>query len=644
MNDNCESCKVKDHEHEHTHAHAEGGDGCDCGHKHGKETTKLEIVRLLVGAVLFAISFFVPDGWAKGIVCGCAYLILGYKVIISAFSGKSFMDENALMLIASAGAFAIKDFSEAVAVMLFFQVGEFFQDLAVNRSRKSISSLMDIRSDTANLIVDGETVVKKCEEINVGDIILISAGEKIPLDGIVIDGSTTIDTSALTGESLPREIKAGDNILSGAININGTIKVKVTKLFGDSTVSKILELVENATSKKAPAEKFITKFSQYYTPIVVALATLVIVIPPLFFGEEWKEWIYRGLSFLVVSCPCALVISVPLSFFAGIGGASRQGILVKGANYMEVLANTNTVVFDKTGTLTKGKFAVSKIDSKLSDNEILRITASVENYSSHPIAQSIITAYGKDVDESVIKNVEELAGLGVSAKVDDTKYYVGNQKLMTKLNLNAETATEVGTIVYVAKEDEYLGYILIQDQIKEDAEEGLSQLHKIGVINTVMLTGDNKSTGEVVAKRLGIRHAFTELLPADKVSKVEELLEKQVGKEKLVFAGDGINDAPVLAMADIGIAMGGVGSDAAIEAADVVIMDDKIAKIPLAIKISKKTLQIVKQNIIISLVIKAIILVLVTLGFAEMWLAIFADVGVSLLAILNAIRCLKAPK
>lgn len=642
MKDNCESCSVN--EQGHNHSHPENGDGCDCGHQHGKETNKLEVIRLAVGAILFGISFFVPDGWATGIICGVAYLILGYKVIISAFSGKHFMDENTLMLIASAGAFAISDFAEAVAVMLFFQVGEFFQDLAVNRSRKSISSLMDIRSDTANLIVNEETVVKKCEEVNVGDIILISAGEKIPLDGVVIEGTTTINTSALTGESLPREIKVGDSILSGAININGTVKVKVTKLFGDSTVSKILELVENATSKKAPAEKFITKFSRYYTPIVVALAALVIVVPPLFFAGEWKEWIYRGLSFLVVSCPCALVISVPLSFFAGIGGASKQGILIKGANYMEVLANTNTAVFDKTGTLTQGKFAVSKIQSKMAEDELLKITASVESYSSHPIAQSIITAYGKEIDQSLIKNVEELAGLGVSAELEGEKYFVGNQKLMAKLNLKTDSTASVGTIVYVAKENEYLGYILIQDQIKPDSKAGLQELHKMGVSNTVMLTGDNRATGDAVAKELGIRQAFTELLPADKVSQVEKLLKNQSSTEKLVFTGDGINDAPVLAMADIGIAMGGVGSDAAIEAADVVIMDDKITKIPLAIKISKKTLQIVKQNIIISLVIKAIILVLAALGIAEMWVAIFADVGVSLLAILNAIRCLKAPK
>lgn len=630
----------REHSHGHDHCHE---DSCGCGHEHGGERSKWALIKLIIGGVFFAAALFFPDGAIKAGLCITAYLFAGYDVIISAFKGKIRMDENMLMVIATLGAFLIKDFAEAAAVMLFFQTGEYVQGLAVSRSRKSISSLMDLRADTAHLIRNGKSVVTPCQQVKKDDIILVSAGEKVPLDGVIVEGSTSLDTSALTGESMPREAAEGDEILSGCVNLNGTIKVKVLKEFGQSTVSKILDLVENSSEKKSQAENFITKFARYYTPVVVALAALLAVIPPLFDGN-WGDWVYRGLSFLVVSCPCALVISVPLSFFGGIGGASKKGILIKGSNFMEALAKTKTAVFDKTGTLTKGSFTVSEIDGSLPKEELLRVAAYVESFSSHPIAASIRAEYGKDIDQTKLSQVEELAGFGVSAQIDGKRYYAGNAKLMKKLGTDYPAVTTPGTVVYLADETGNIGYLLIRDIVKPETAQGLKELHAMGVANTVMLTGDNRQTGEAVAKELGISQVYTELLPADKVNKVEELLSQPDKNKPLIFTGDGINDAPVLALADVGIAMGGVGSDAAIEAADVVLMTDQITKIPLAIRICRKTLKIVKENIILALGVKAVVLIVIGLGYGSMWMAIFADVGVSLLAILNALRCLKAPK
>lgn len=628
------------HDHNHDHSHA---DACGCGHDHSSEHSNWSLIKLIISGVLFGISFFFPDGVIKTIFCAAAYLLAGYDVIIAAFKGKFSMNENMLMVIATVGAFWIKDYAEAAAVMLFFQAGEYIQNLAVRRSRKSISALMDIRVDTANLLVDGKSVTTPCEQVHVGDTILISAGEKVPLDGTIIQGSTALDTSALTGESMPREVKQGDEILSGSLNLNGTIHVKITKEFGQSTVSKILDLVENSSAKKAPSENFITKFARYYTPVVVALAALIAIVSPLFDGQ-WEQWVYRGLSFLVVSCPCALVISVPLSFFGGIGGASRKGILIKGSNYMEILAKTKTAVFDKTGTLTKGTFTVGQIQGEIPKEALLKIAAHVECFSSHPIAASIRAAYGEAIEEEKLSEVEEMAGLGVRAQLDGIRYYAGNARLMKKLGYPYPDVNGIGTVVYLADESGYLGYLLIQDTVKPDTALGLRQLQAVGVTNTVMLTGDSRAAGEAVAKELGIANVYTELLPGDKVSKVEELLKNRNKNEPLIFTGDGINDAPVLALADVGIAMGGVGSDAAIEAADVVLMTDQITKIPLAIRICKKTLKIVKENIILALGVKAVVLLVIGLGYGSMWMAIFADVGVALLAILNALRCLRAPK
>lgn len=638
-----EACCATGHPHEgHEPAHGHD-DGCGCGHTHGGSRSNWALTKLLISCALFAAALFFPDGLVKTLLCVAAYGLAGYDVILKALKGKLLMDENMLMVIATVGAFFIKDYAEAAAVMLFFQAGELIQDLAVSRSRKSISALMDIRVDSANLLVNATAVPTPCEQIHPGDLILVSAGEKVPLDGIVVEGATALDTSALTGESLPRDAAVGDEILSGSVNLNGTVKVKVTKEFGQSTVSRILDLVENSSAKKSQAENFITKFARYYTPIVVAMAALLAIIPPLFDGN-WSQWVYRGLSFLVVSCPCALVISVPMSFFGGIGGASRNGILIKGSNFMEALAKTKTAVFDKTGTLTKGTFTVDKIQSSLPEEKLLRIAASVERYSSHPIAASIRSAYGHPIEEDRLSQVEELAGLGISARVDGTRYYAGNEKLMAQLGYACQTPDATGTLVYVADENQCLGYLLIKDTLKPETALGLRQLHEIGVTDTVMLTGDNRQTGEAVAKELGINQVYTQLLPTDKVHRVETLLSNRQKDQPLIFTGDGINDAPVLALADVGIAMGGVGSDAAIEAADVVLMTDQITKIPLAIKICRKTLKIVKENIILALGIKAAVLLIISLGYGSMWMAIFADVGVSLLAILNALRCLKAPK
>jgi len=574
-----------------------------------------------------------------------AYFIIGGNVVWRAvrniLHGKVF-DENFLMSIATIGAFIVGDFAEAVAVMLFYQVGELFQDYAVDQSRKSIAELMNIRPDYAN-VQRGDALEKvDPDEVQVGETIVVKPGERVPLDAVVLSGSSSVDTSALTGESLPRDVDEGDALLSGCINISGLVTARVTKEFGESTVSKILDLVENAGNKKSKSENFITKFAGYYTPIVVIIAVLLAVIPPLVVpGELLREWIYRGLIFLVISCPCALVISIPLSFFGGIGGASRRGILVKGGNYLEALSESEIVVFDKTGTLTKGSFRVQQVEPLgIFADQLLEIAAHAESFSNHPISLSLQKAYGKPIDAARIREVEETSGHGVSATVDGAKIAAGNAKLMRKLGIAFAEPDVAGTVVHVAQDGVYRGYILIADEVKEDAARAICELKEAGIRRTVMLTGDSKRIGEQVAKQLGIDEVYAELLPADKVEKVEELFAGKSARGKLAFVGDGINDAPVLARADIGIAMGGLGSDAAIEAADIVIMTDEPSKIATAIRVSKKTLRIVKQNITFALAVKGAVLLLGAVGIASMWAAIFADVGVAILAILNAIRML----
>lgn len=576
-----------------------------------------------------------------------SYAIVGFEVVkkavINIFHGE-FFDENFLMSIATIGAFAIQEFPEAVAVMLFYQVGEYFQSFAVRKSRKSIASLMDIRPDYANVKIDGNIEKKSPEEVRIGDIIVIKPGEKIPLDGIVIDGKSMLDTSALTGESVPREVKVNDNILSGCINLNGVLEIKVEKEFGESTVSKILDLVENATNKKAKTENFITKFSKYYTPVVVFLALIIAFIPPIVTKTEMLDWVYRALTFLVVSCPCALVISVPLSFFSGIGSASKKGILVKGSNYLELLSKTEIAVFDKTGTLTEGVFEVQKImnENGMYAKKLLELAAYCESYSNHPISVSIQKAYGKEINKSRIIDSKEIAGEGIISKIDDKEVACGNMKLMELLGLkNIKQIDEMGTIIYVAIDKQYAGYILISDKIKEDSKKAIQDLKKAGIKKTVMLTGDNKDVAEKVNKDLNLDVVYSELLPIDKVNKLEEILKNRGEDTKLAFVGDGINDAPVLARADIGIAMGGLGSDAAIEAADIVIMTDEPSKIATAIRISRKTLKIVYENISVALIVKIGVLVLSAFGLASMWVAVFADVGVTVLAVLNSFRALK---
>jgi len=579
-----------------------------------------------------------------------AYIVIGLEVVLKAIKniikGEVF-DENFLMTIATIGAFAIGEYPEAVAVMLFYEVGEFFQDYAVSRSKKSIAELMDIRPDYANVMLNDELHMLSPEEVEVDDIIEIKPGERIPLDAVVIGGYSMIDTAALTGEAVPKSVKAGDEILSGCININGVITARVTNRYGESTVSKILNLVENASSKKSRSEKFITKFARYYTPVVVVVAALLATVPPIVMGQGFAEWISRALIFLVISCPCALVISVPLSFFGGIGGASRQGILVKGSNYLEALAKTEIVVFDKTGTLTKGVFEVHDIRSfenpkaeKFSIEEILEFAAYAESYSNHPISASLKKAYGKVIDKNRISDVEEIAGHGVKALVDGRLVYAGNNRLMEIFKIGFESQDIVGTVVHVAVDGKYAGHILISDELKEDAKKAVSELKKSGIKKIIMLTGDNMSSAEAVAKALGIDEVYAELLPVDKVEKLEDIFADLSTKGKLVFVGDGINDAPVLARADIGIAMGGVGSDAAIEAADVVIMTDEPSKILASINVSRKTLKIANQNIVFALGVKAVVLVMGALG-ATMWVAVFADVGVSFLAVINAMRAMK---
>ena len=603
--------------------------------------------RIIIGAALLATAVLLNlnNEWLQIALFIISYIIVGGDVVKRAvkniFKGQVF-DENFLMSIATIGAFFIGEYPEGVAVMLFYQVGELFQSYAVGKSRKSIASLMDIRPDYANVKKGDELVKVDPDEVQIGDIIVIKAGEKIPLDGKVIEGSSMIDTSALTGESVPREVEVGSDILSGCININGVITAEVTKEFGESTVSKILDLVENASSKKSNSEQFITKFARYYTPVVVIIAVFLAIIPPLVIdGATFSDWIYRALAFLVVSCPCALVISIPLSFFGGIGGASKKGILVKGSNYLEALAQTEIVVFDKTGTLTKGVFNVQEIHPEgVSKEELLELTAYVESYSNHPISLSLKRAYGKEIDNGRISDVEEISGHGVIATVDGKKVMAGNIKLMKMMDIPYFKGELIGTVVHVAVNNKYIGYIVIADEVKEDSAQAIKELKAANIKQTVMLTGDNKSVGSKVAKELGLDKVYAELLPADKVEKLEELFSQKSTKGKLAFVGDGINDAPVLARADIGIAMGGLGSDAAIEAADIVIMTDEPSKIATAMKISKKTLKIANQNIVFAIGIKIIVLILSAFGIATMWAAIFADVGVTIIAVLNAFRAL----
>lgn len=625
---------------------------------------KKMLVRIIVTAVLFTGLFvfekFVPitSRILRLAVYMMPYLVISYDILKKAFKGiikGQVFDENFLMAVASVGAVAIAvyengSYNEAVAVMLFYQIGELFQSYAVGKSRRSISELMDIRPDYANIEVDGKIKQVDPDEVEVGSIIVVSAGEKIPIDGVIVEGSTTLDTAALTGESVPRSVKESDEVISGCINLTGTVRIRTTKPFGESTVSKILDLVENSSSKKSKSEQFISKFARIYTPAVCGGALALALLPPvvsLIIGKDamWLTWIYRALTFLVISCPCALVISIPLSFFAGIGGASKEGVLVKGSNYLETLSKTKIVVFDKTGTMTKGNFEVTEIAPVgVENNELLRLAAYAESYSSHPISKSIKSAYGKEIDNAKISDVNEISGNGVLAVVDGKKVAAGNSKLMDKLGVEYTSCSKVGTVVYVAVDGKYCGYILISDALKPTSVSAVKAMKDCGVRKTVMLTGDSKKVADAVAKELGADEVYSELLPADKVSQVERLLADKGEKEKLAFVGDGINDAPVLSRADIGIAMGALGSDAAIEAADIVLMDDDPMKISKAIKISSKCLRIVNENIYFALGIKALCLILGAVGIANMWVAIFADVGVMVLAVLNAIRALSVKK
>ena len=609
-------------------------------------------IKIIISAILFVLALVIPfsNEWINNGLFIISYLVVGFEILKKAvrniFRGKVF-DENFLMTVATIGAFAIGEFPEAVAVMLFYQVGELFQSYAVDKSRKSIASLMDIRPDYANIEKDGKIEKVDPDEVKIGDIIIVKTGEKIPLDGVVVEGTSSLDTMALTGESVPRVVKTEDEVLSGCINKDGLLKIRVTKEVGESTVSKILDLVENASSKKSKSENFITKFAKYYTPTVVIIAVLLAFIPPIILKDfsTFSVWLYRALSFLVVSCPCALVISIPLSFFGGIGGASKMGILIKGSNCLEALANTETVVFDKTGTLTEGIFEVQDIQAEgIEKDELLRIVAHAENYSNHPIAKSVKKAYNKEIDENIIKNPQELSGKGIWANIDEKDILVGNEKLMVEEEIDFKKCDEVGTILYVAIDKKYVGYVLIADKIKQDSSKTIRELKTMNIKETVMLTGDKKEVGEYVAKKLNMDKVYTELLPDGKVEKVEELLKQKSEKGKLVFVGDGINDAPVLTIADIGVAMGGLGSDAAIEAADIVIMTDETSKISKAINLSKKTMRIVRENIIFAIFIKIAVLVLTAFGASTMWEAVFADVGVSVIAIINALRMLNIKK
>ena len=612
---------------------------------------KKVLIRVIVAAVLIiAFSFLPLEGYIRFICYMVPYLVIGYDVLRKAFKGilnRQVFDENFLMAVATVGAIALGDYKEGVSVMLFYQIGELFQSYAVGKSRRNISELMDIRPDYANVEKDGELEQVDPDEVEVGTVIVVQPGEKVPIDGVITEGSSTLNTSALTGESLPREAKAGDEVISGCINMTGLLKIQTTREFGESTVSKILELVENSSSRKSRSENFISKFARYYTPAVCYGALALAILPPIVrmlalgLAPEWGDWIYRALTFLVISCPCALVISIPLSFFAGIGGASHEGVLVKGSNYLETMAQTKYVVFDKTGTMTQGVFEVSGVHhNTIPEEQLLEYAALAECSSSHPISKSLQKAYGKPIDRNRVTDIEEISGHGVKAKVDGVEVAAGNAKLMKQMDLPYSECHEVGTIVHVAVDGTYAGHILISDQLKPHAKQAIQDLKRAGITKTVMLTGDMKRVADQVVAELGIDEVHSELLPADKVAKVEELLAKKGEKEKLAFVGDGINDAPVLSRADIGIAMGALGSDAAIEAADVVLMDDDPQKIAKAIKISRKCLRIVYENIYFALGIKAICLILGALGIANMWMAIFADVGVMVIAVLNAIRAL----
>lgn len=628
---------------------------------------KKMLIRIIVSAALLLLCKVIfklvelPDAYSpyiKFVAYMIPYFVIGWDILKKAFKGilnKQVFDENFLMAVATVGAIGVAiadntkgDYTEAIAVMLFYQIGELFQSYAVGKSRRNISDLMDIRPDYANVERDGKIETVDPDEVEIGSIIVVSAGEKIPIDGVIVEGTTSLDTAALTGESVPRNAKSGDEVISGCINLSGTVKIRTTKAFGESTVSKILDLVENSSSKKSKSEKFISKFARYYTPIVCYSALALAIIPPvgrLIAGYDalWSQWIYRALTFLVISCPCALVISIPLSFFAGIGGASKEGVLVKGSNYLETLSKTNCVVFDKTGTMTKGVFEVSEIcpQGDVSNDKLLEYAAFAECYSSHPISKSLQKAYAKDIDKNTVTDVEEISGHGLTAKVNGVSVAAGNAKLMKKLGLEYSECDKTGTVVHIAVDGKYAGYILISDTLKPTSVEAIAALKKIGIEKTVMLTGDSDKVAQAVAAQLGVDEVHSELLPADKVKQVESLLAQEGEKKKLAFVGDGINDAPVLSRADIGIAMGGLGSDAAIEAADIVLMDDDPLKISKAIKISKKCLRIVNQNIYFAIGIKVLCLLLGAVGIANMWVAIFADVGVMVIAVLNAIRALR---
>ena len=622
---------------------------CEHHHHHNETNNKKEAAVIIAAAAVFTVAFLMQStGTGRFLIFLAAYLIAGgeilWKAVKNILRGEIF-DENFLMGVATLGAMAIGEYPEAVMVMILYRIGEYFQGLAVKKSRKSITDLMDIRPEHANVEENGIILTKSPEKVKINDIIIVKAGEKIPLDGEIIEGKAILDTSALTGESIPREAQKGDTVLSGCINTNGLIKIRVTKEFTDSTVSKILELVEHASSKKAKAENFITKFAHYYTPVVVFGALLLATIPPVLTGTAFNIWIERALTFLVISCPCALVISVPLSFFAGIGGASKCGILIKGSSYLELLSKPDSVVFDKTGTLTKGLFKVTKINPQdgITREKLLELTAAAENFSNHPIAISIKNAYGKEINPTAITDVVEDAGNGVSANINGIRILAGNTKLMEKYNINFKQSNESGTIIYTAKNNEFIGYIVISDEIKPDSTDAVKELKKL-VNNIVMLTGDSENTARHIAAKLGIEKYYSELLPADKVAKIEEIIQNKAKNKSVIFTGDGINDAPVLARADIGIAMGGLGSDAAIEASDVVIMDDKPSKIPAAVKIAQKTMLIVRQNIIFAIGVKVLFLMLGAFGHMTMWGAVFADVGVTLLAVLNSLRALKSPQ
>ena len=611
---------------------------------------KKMLIRIIIAAVLIVVFSLLPaEGYLRFVLFMIPYLVIGYDILKKAFKGilnKQVFDENFLMAVATVGAILLGDYSEGVAVMLFYQIGELFQSYAVGKSRRNISELMDIRPDYANIEKDGTLEQVDPDEVEIGTIIVVQPGEKVPIDGVITEGTSTLNTSALTGESLPRDAKAGDEVISGCINMTGLLKIRTTKEFGESTVSKILELVENSSSRKSKSENFISKFAKYYTPAVCYGALALALIPPivlLIMGKTamWGDWIYRALTFLVISCPCALVISIPLSFFAGIGGASNQGILVKGSNYLETLAQTKYVVFDKTGTMTQGVFEVSGIHhNEMPDEKLLEYAALAECSSSHPISKSLQKAYGKPIDRNRVTDIEEISGNGVIAKVDGISVAAGNTKLMNRLGIAYQDCHHVGTVVHMAIDGKYAGHILISDIIKPHAKEAIAELKKAGISKTVMLTGDSKRVADQVAEELGIQEVYSELLPADKVSRVEELLNQKSEKAKLAFVGDGINDAPVLSRADIGIAMGALGSDAAIEAADIVLMDDDPLKISKAIKIARKCIRIVYENIYFAIGIKILCLILGALGIANMWAAIFADVGVMILAVLNAIRTL----